>query len=337
MLRHHVVAEFVDVGNQLAQRQRGRVHQPYRITGRAAIAHHAGERAAQPQVHGLQHAAGVAGGVGESHGPDAFAAFDRVAAAEMHPVRVGKLGLQRAAPVVAALGAEGHLCVHLHIGNRRLAADAGDAAVGLGGEGEDQRLEVDQQAVGCDVVGAERLAVEFGGVAGLGREDMAVEHDVAAHAVHAPGLQRGKGGGNALQHQLGVAAALDVQVAIQHTVFERAVGIEAGFPGVVGAQGVERGKGGDQLHDRSRVHQRMGPVAQARQAPAVGPRHIQAHRVVRHLGPGQGVGNVRGQALGQHGGGCSPQSHSAQAAPKSGGVCGMCHRLSAIEMVADCA
>ncbi|MCY1553469.1 hypothetical protein D9M68_899550 [compost metagenome] len=86
----------------------------------------------------------------------------------------------------------------------------------------------------------------------------AVEHQITGYLAHAVGAQVAQQQPELLHVQLGVAAALEKQVAIQHAVFQLAVGIELGFPLVRRAEQFQCGIGGHQLHGRCRVDRDIG-------------------------------------------------------------------------------
>ena len=69
-------------------------------------------------------------GVGER--PDLLAARDLERAGEAHPRRIGEIGLEDAAPVVARPATSGTLRVDANAGERRIDGDRRDAAPGSG-------------------------------------------------------------------------------------------------------------------------------------------------------------------------------------------------------------
>ncbi|MNY09193.1 hypothetical protein D3C86_1420960 [compost metagenome] len=86
----------------------------------------------------------------------------------------------------------------------------------------------------------------------------AVEHQVAAYLLHAVGAQVAQQQPELFHVQLGVTAAFEKQIAVQHAVFQLAVGVELGFPLVRRAEQLQCGKGGHQLHGRGRVDRHVG-------------------------------------------------------------------------------
>ena len=92
----------------------------------------------------------------------------------------------------------------------------------------------------------------------------AVQHDVTHNDFHAHALQTAQHQPQALRHQLGVARALDIDRAPESTVVDHPIQIQRCAPHIGGAQLLQRGIGGHQLHDRSRVHGRLRLPGQAR-------------------------------------------------------------------------
>ena len=119
---------------------------------------------------------------------------------------------------------------------------------------EAQGAQVDQQAVRADVVRAHRLVVESAGIDGRDVENGTVEHDVAVDLLDAAHAQLAQQAPQVLDGEARVAAALEVQIAAQNAVDRSSVDPGRGFPGPRRTEQVERGVGGDQFHDRRRVH-----------------------------------------------------------------------------------
>jgi hypothetical protein len=65
-------------------------------------------------------------------------------------------------------------------------------------------------------------------------EHAAVQHDVAVDGGDALGADGLDQLGQALAHQLGIAAALDQQLAVQHAALDVAAGVDARLPEVAG-------------------------------------------------------------------------------------------------------
>jgi hypothetical protein len=87
--------------------------------------------------------------------------------------------LQCGAPVAALALHQSRRAVNADVGQRRLGAHVDTVAGGVGGEHESHALEADQQRVGSDVVGLERLAVEAADRAAAARK-AAIDDEVAA-------------------------------------------------------------------------------------------------------------------------------------------------------------
>jgi hypothetical protein len=148
---------------------------------------------------------------------------------------------------------------------QRRLGDHGDArAVGRGDEAEAHRLEVDEQRVGPDVVGLERLVVERGGIVRRQPERAAVEHEIAADRLEPAFAQRRDERRPLLDRDLRIAAALEHEVAVEAAVDQRPGQVGLGAPAVIAAEDVERGERRDELHDRRRVHRLLGLVREQR-------------------------------------------------------------------------
>src|SRR3546814_9498423 len=86
----------------------------------------------------------------------------------------------------------------------------------------------------------------------------AIEHQVASDLGNSVGTQISQQQPELLHVQFRVAAALEVEIAVEGAVHQRAVGIELGLPLVVGAKQFEGGVGGNQLHGRGGVDRYVG-------------------------------------------------------------------------------
>ena len=86
----------------------------------------------------------------------------------------------------------------------------------------------------------------------------AVEHQIAGHLQHAVGTQVAHHQPEFFHIQLGVAATLEVQVAVEHAVLQLAVGEELGFPLVGRAEQLKRCVGSDQFHGGGGVNRDVG-------------------------------------------------------------------------------
>ncbi len=138
----------------------------------------------------------------------------------------------------------------------RLGRQGHAAPVGTGDEA--QGLEVDQQrirahqeglvVVAAVVVERRQLRVD---------EAAAVQHQITGDLQHAVGAQVAHHQPQLLHVQLRVSTTLEIEVAVEHPVLERAVGIELGLPLVGGTQQLQGCIGGDQLHGGGRVHRHV--------------------------------------------------------------------------------
>ncbi len=83
-------------------------------------------------------------------------------------------------------------------------------------------LEVHQQRVRHDVVRAVRLAVELAGVGLVDGEEAVVEHEVAADLGEPLAAQRAQQLPQLFDDEVGIAVALQRQVAVELAAVERA-------------------------------------------------------------------------------------------------------------------
>ena len=246
---HGVVTVFVDVTDDLHQiRGEGPREQAglFRYIGEAILAEDLAAQFLPDSPHGAGRIARMVeqGQIGLGAAAlGQFAADDHGGAVELFHRVVAHIR-----PAGAFAGRQGlDPIVDADLGNRWLDCDVHLAAVGA--RDEAQCLEVDQQGVGGDqirFVGVAAVIVE-GRQSGL-VEVAAVKYQVAAYLVHTVGAQVAEQQPEALHVQLGVATAFEEQVAVQHAVFQRTVGVELGFPLVRRAEQLQRGKGGHQLH-----------------------------------------------------------------------------------------
>ena len=261
-MRHHVVAELVGVAHDFGQARREQL-EARACGGRHAVAHLAAQLAVHVGPQAEQSALVVAFRVGIGQRPGLLATRRWQRAGETGTCRVGEVGLQCTAPVVARAGGERHRRIHAHARERQVDADRGHAARRVGRDREAERLVVQQQRVGAHVVRAQRLAVEIGRVLVGHVEAAAVEHDVAANLAHAGLLHPLEQQPDPFEHELRVAAALDDEVAVEHAVFHRALQPHRRVPAPRRAEHFERREGRQQLHQRGRVHRLLGLPGQA--------------------------------------------------------------------------
>ena len=192
--------------------------------------------------------------VEHAHVPHAFAARQRIAAAEGGRQWIGEVSLQAGPPVAARPFRATHQRRYLQAGQRRRCHHTRASGLGIGHEAEADRLVVEQQRVRCCVVRAQALAVEGRRVAGADREGRLVEQHVAADLADAIGADPVRQQPEVFDHQFGVAAAADRQIAVEHVAPQRTGREGLGLPCVGRPQHAQRRVGGHQLHGRGRVH-----------------------------------------------------------------------------------
>ena len=124
----------------------------------------------------------------------------------------------------------------MHVGQGRLAFNFGNAQGRIRGKLEQHGIEVQQQALRRNVVGPQGLIVKTGGAFGGQVKHTAVQNDVAPHLLDAFAHDVLEQALKALQYQFGIAAAFDIQVALEYAVNNRAIDPNAIAPSKVGAQ-----------------------------------------------------------------------------------------------------
>ena len=182
----------------------------------------------------------------------------------------------------------------------RLGGNAHGAARRLGDEIEAHRLEIEQQRVRADVVGAQRLVVEARRIVLRRGEIAAVEHQVAAQLAQAALAQPEQHAPEVLEGQVRVAVALENQLTVEYSLLLIARAVHLGFPAVGGPEQFERGVSGHQLHDRRRIHGAIGIQAERR---ALGTDRLHDDRDARLGNPGRAqcardLGGERAAAIG---------------------------------------
>ena len=299
LLCHHVVAVFVDVAYHFSQRGRGAGEHRLQVIGHLPVTHHARERAAQRPPHAFDRSRGKALGIGGCGGPQAFAAGARVAARQHDAAGLRKIGLQTGAPVAAGrlLGRQRHAARDLQVDQRWLEGNARDTRRHVRDEVHREGVEIHEQRIGRDVVGPPGLVVKIAGIARGDGKRAAVEHDVAIDVPHALALQAPEHQPQALGHELRIALAADVDLALERAVAERALHIDRRLPRVARAQQLQRRVGGHELHHRGGVAHRLAMPGQARVG-ALHRQHDGGEGVLRHLGLPQRRGDGGGQTVG---------------------------------------
>ena len=114
-------------------------------------------------------------------------------------------------------------------------------------------LEVDHQRVGQDVISAIRPSIERARILRRQGERRIVDHDVAVDRLETPGPQHVHKAPPAFQGHVGIAAALQNEVAVEHTVVQFAAKQRARVPDKRGSEQVQTGECGEQLDGRCRA------------------------------------------------------------------------------------
>jgi len=125
-------------------------------------------------------------------------------------------------------------------------------------------------------------------------EEVAVEDQIAGDLGHAVGAQVAHQQPEFFHVQLRVTATLEVEVAVENAAVQVAVGVELGFPLMVGAEHFQRRVGGDQFHRRGRIDRDVG-VEHRRRARTVERHHHQRQRSGLQLAGLEGFFDVRGE------------------------------------------
>ncbi len=150
----------------------------------------------------------------------------------------------------AAAARELHAVLDHEAFRERLDRDVDAVAVVGRPDREVGRLPVDQHRVGQHVVGAPELAVEIlGPLVGCG-EARLVDDDVALDHAQPRLPQVVHEAPPALDREQRVAAALQVEVSLEHALDDRRVRQGARLPGIGRPEQVERGPGRQHLHRR---------------------------------------------------------------------------------------
>ena len=198
----------------------------------------------------------------------------------------------RAAPIVALAVREQRRRADLDRRKRWQDDELGRIAFGIRREFEFHRLEIDEERVGADVVGLQRLAIERRRIVRNRREERAIEDEIAVDDGETLGPHRRHEPLPLLQRDLGIAAALQDEVAPEHAIDQRAAEIRRRLPAVIGAEEFERGERRHELHRRRGVHRLPGLVREQRlfRADFL---DDDAHRGERHVRVGEGTAHGR--------------------------------------------
>ena len=109
------------------------------------------------------------------------------------------------------------------------------------------RLEVEHRRIGPDVIGLGRLAVEHHTSRGRRRVQGIVQPQIAGNVPQAGTAHLPERGQQIFDHELGVTAANQHQIALQDAIDKFAVQIETGLPAVIGPQLQQAGVSGQQF------------------------------------------------------------------------------------------
>ncbi len=143
-------------------------------------------------------------------------------------------------------------------------------------------LEVHQQCIRSDVVGAQRLAVELGRIVLRHVEVTVVQQQVAVDRVNARLSHESQHLPDPLGDEERIPVTADQQVAGQAAILDLAEREDLGRPPVVRAQRVEADERRQQLHRRCRIARHVVLPAQDH-FPAVHVLHVNAQGIVRNL------------------------------------------------------
>ncbi|MNV71784.1 hypothetical protein D3C71_1648230 [compost metagenome] len=146
----------------------------------------------------------------------------------------------------------------------------------------------------------------------------AVQHQVTGDGAHAIGAQVTHQQPQLFHVQFRVAATFEVQVAVEYTIAQGAIGVELGFPLEGRAEQFEGGVGGDQFHGRGRVDRDIG-IEHGRCAGAVQRQHHQRQGRILQLVGLEGLLHL-GRQRGVDGGGLAGQGEWQQQAGKNEGT-----------------
>ena len=258
------------------------------------IAHAAVQLTADLQPHAVHCARGEFFRLGVSDRPGFFAASQGVAAAEHHIQRVLKVRFQTASVVTAFSRGQRHSRWQFDTRQRRLHMHTCHFVGLVRHKLNQQRFVIDQQCIGCGVVGPQRLAVKTARVLRRHAEHAAIEQDIALNAAYAKALHPAQQQPQLLHTETRVAAALQVKIALQHAIADLSVQVHRRAPSERRTEQIQRCAGGDQLHERRRVALHAGLVLQTRAA-RLHRQHDHAQRVRRQTRGFQGLLHSCGQ------------------------------------------
>jgi hypothetical protein len=229
------------------------------------------------------------------------------------------------APVAAGFAAEAEAIVDAQAIARRFGNHPDRSVCRICQQRQPDARQVDQQRVGTGIVRAQRLAVESTRIVVGDGKGAAVKYHVAPDLADTAQTNLPQQQPELLEAEPGIAAAAQVQVALQPAVAGRSLGECLGAPGVGRSQQLEAGIGRQQLHRRRRV-ERLARVVREQRRPAVDPLHDDADRAggdSRLLecaadGGRQFCGSHRGYPAGQQEPACGADHDPARSAGVDG-------------------
>ena len=116
------------------------------------------------------------------------------------------------------------------------------------------RAEIHQQRIRRGVIGFVGFIIKGAGVFFGHVEVSAIQYEISLDLTQPLLPQIAQQEPERFQRDLGVAIALEYQIALEPLALDRAVGVHLSFPLISRAEYFERGIGGEQLHHRSGVH-----------------------------------------------------------------------------------
>src|SRR5690606_11110663 len=110
------------------------------------------------------------------------------------------------------------------------------------------------------VIDSEWLAVECTGIASNGIEISAIQHEISMDVADSRLPHISKQLPKSLGPEIRVAIAIDNEVALQYPIEQLPILVNFSAPVICRAQQIERGIGGQQLHDGSRAEGLVGQM-----------------------------------------------------------------------------
>jgi hypothetical protein len=245
MPRHQVVAELVGEPHHLRERHGIEAHErgrggrrgrnpPFSVEDSARFAPQLHERAERVARRGQQHPRDAA-----------FGALGRQEPRKLDAIPLGRGNLECHArgPAAAWARHEGDAVVDREIDRCRRRGDVHATGAGIRHEPELDGLEIDHERRGLRVVGLVRPPVEGRGILGRQCEGRIVDHDVAAQGAKPFRAQCLHEAPPALEGHVGIAAALQNEIPLEHAVLEHALHERLRVPSIGRPQRIEGGEG----------------------------------------------------------------------------------------------